>query len=495
MLRLLACLALACASPLLHARTLYVDNVNGSDRYDGLQSTAAGGQSGPFQSIQQAFNKAQVSDRIEVANTGVPYRGGNVLRRVGGTAEKPMVIEGNGAVISGLGAVPAEKWEPVQERVVKTEFWPMSNQLKGNRNFPYWIGTPQIWWVDGVAAVNCLSKEELMATPGGFFWNKAERAVWFHLPQGKELAELEVLLPVHGTGLNVNGAADYVVVQNFKSMYSWNDGFSAHGSLKSLTFRNCISVDNCGQGFSMHGYTRVLVEDSYAARNASSGACDVNHCQVTYRRSVLINNSFETGVYATEETQTYYEDCLIVGNAPFEQVWQVGHSRMVFVNSIIAGAPGSDKPLLRLSDGNLTFIQSTLLNGSKLVAHSRKGNGALVLDHTVVAGFTQPLFTQAELPRQLVISHSVFDQSLTLIAQGNAALADEVAAAFNAARQMELRFEGELGVQLAAEPDLSAAGERYRRPARIGARLPQSVWALYQAGKAHAPQRTASAGL
>lgn len=489
------CFVLTLCASQLCARTLYVDNVNGSDRYNGLAAVAdpaAGG--GPFQSIAHAFSKAQLSDRIEVINTGVPYRGGNVLNRVGGTAEKPMVIEGNGAVISGLARVGPGKWQQVSGRIVKTPFWPMSNRLKGAADFPYWIGTPQIWWLDGAAAVNCRSEEELLATAGGFFWNKAEKAVWFHLPEGRQIEEVEVLLPVYGTGLNISGTADNVVVQNFKSVYSWNDGFSAHGEAKNLIFRNCIAVDNCGQGFSMHDGTRVLVEDSYAARNASSGACDVNRSQVTYRRSVLVNNAFEAGVYATEATHTYYEDCLIVGNAPFEQVWQFGRSRMVFVNSIIAGAVGSDKPLLLLRDGNLTFIQSTLVNGGSLVDLSRAGKGMLVLDHCVVAGISGAVFGGTGLPHQLTIVSSVFDSRLRLTrSAGQGQIGSELASVRTGIKQMKLVLEGELGVRLGAEPDLSAAGERYGRPAPIGARLPKRVWELYEAGKSHGQESVARA--
>ena len=340
-------------------RVFYVDNVLGDDGNDGLAREPVAGMpgKGPFASLQKAFSAVATSVCVSVTGTARPYRGGNWVSAAGGTPERPMVIDGNGAVISGLGPVPAEKWEKIRDNINATDFWPMSNYLKGYRETNCWIGVPQIWWLNGKPGKNCVDEEGLLKTEGGFFWNKALKKLWFHVPRGASIEKLDVQIPVYGTAIDVT--RDFVVVKNFRSMFSWNDGFDVHGSAKNVVFRNCVATDNCGQGFSCHGTSSVLYEDCLAERCASSGSCDVNDCVSVYRRCVFANNSFEAGVYAAERSQHIYESCLITGNMPFEQIWQRGFSGMRFMNCLILGAPGNTNGACALGQGSLFFSRCT----------------------------------------------------------------------------------------------------------------------------------------
>jgi hypothetical protein len=348
--------------------TIYVNNLIGNDEFSGLSKTV-NGNTGPVKSIQKAFDIVKTSGKIEIINTGIPYLTGNRISK-GGTPEAPLIIEGNGSEINGLGMVDIQEWKLVEKRIYSRPFWPMSNQLRSNKDYNFWIETPKVWWVNNKPGINCKSKTELEATPGGFWWNKAQQSVWFHLPKGTSFESLEIKMPLDrgfgkGTGININGKIKNVIIQNLKVKYAYNDGFSAHGDIENVTFRNCISTDNCGQGFSMHGNTKILVTDSYASRNASSGSCDVNNCEVTYRRCVFRNNSFEAGVYTTETVKATYEDCIISNNQPFEQIWQRGLSMMSFKNSIIEGFDSS-KPIATIDKGSLTFDNCTLINGTSV---------------------------------------------------------------------------------------------------------------------------------
>lgn len=343
-------------------RIFYVNNEIGDDLNDGLAPENIPGKtgSGPFASLQKAFSSISTSDCVNVANTLKPYRGGNWVSTAGGTTERPMVIDGHGAVISGLGPVPADKWKKIRDNIYETDFWPMSNYLKGYRETNCWIGVPQIWWLNGKPGKNCVDEEGLLKTEGGFFWNKALKKLWFHAPRGVSIERLDVQIPVHGTAIDVT--RDFVVVKNFRSMFSWNDGFDVHGSAKNVVFRNCIATDNCGQGFSCHGTSSALYEDCLAERCASSGSCDVNDCVSVYRRCVFVNNSFEAGVYAAERSQHIYESCLVAGNMPFEQIWQKGFSGMRFINCLIVGAPGNTNGACALGQGSLFFSRCTFAN-------------------------------------------------------------------------------------------------------------------------------------
>ena len=142
------------------AKTVYVDNVKGKDSNPGTKEL-------PVASVDKGLTLLKVSDCMEVINTGKPYQrsypggtGRTLAVGQGGTLEKPMVINGNGAVVTGLSVIPAEKWKKEGD-FYTLFFYPMSNQYKLNKKANYWLDRTRIWWVDGKAAPNCKSLEEL----------------------------------------------------------------------------------------------------------------------------------------------------------------------------------------------------------------------------------------------------------------------------------------------------------------------------------------------
>lgn len=197
----------------LTAATVHVDNVKGDDANDGSAER-------PVASIERGLALLKRSDRLEVApNGGKPYRrpypgavGRSLDIRLGGTAEQPMVIDGNGAVISGLSAVPADRWKEAGNGVYELPFWPMSNMYKHYAKQDYWLPESRIFFVDGKAAANCLTRAEMEKTPGGFWWSRRQRKLFFRPPEGKTIAELTVELPANA-GFYV--LADHVRVENF----------------------------------------------------------------------------------------------------------------------------------------------------------------------------------------------------------------------------------------------------------------------------------------
>lgn len=358
---------------------VFVNNQIGCDESDG--------QSHPVQTLQRAFDLAPVSARIEIADTGIPYHGGNILK-TGGTPKRPLIVNGNGTSLTGLETIPFLQWELRKPGIFTREFWPMSNQLKINPAYTHWIGVPQIWWLDRSPAPNCGSLEKLRDTPGGFYWQKATRQVWFHLPEGRTIEEVEVSLPVRKSGLVVIPPANHVRVENLHSEFSWDDGFGAAGDVKDLTFRNCVATDNCGQGFSMHNTSEVVVEDCHAERNASSGTCDVHSCRVTYRRCVFVRNSFEAGIHTTDDAKVLYEDCRIIGNEPFEQIWQRDRSRITLLRCHIEGNTALDRALIRAENGRIELTNCTLTGASRIL--DVRGEGTLCIQNCEFDGNSGP---------------------------------------------------------------------------------------------------------
>ena len=69
--------------------------------------------SGPLRTISEALHRAQNGDTIVLANTQRPYR--ESISLVGschsGTADEPLTIRGNGAILDGSVPVPPTAWE------------------------------------------------------------------------------------------------------------------------------------------------------------------------------------------------------------------------------------------------------------------------------------------------------------------------------------------------------------------------------------------------
>lgn len=385
--RFLPIIAAFFAAATLSAKTVYVDNVRGNDSFPGTQKQ-------PVASIHKGLSLLKKSDHLEVINTGKPYQRpypgqGNAPTytvAVSGTLENPVVINGNGAVITGLAIIPEGKWKKEGE-FYSLPFWPMCNMYKGYKQQNYWFDKNKIWWVDGKAAPNCKSLDELKKTPGGFWWNKAEKKVLFHLPDGKKLADFKIELPAN-SGFYIQSS--HAIVKNFYVTHSVNDGFDTAGTNYIATYKNCVAVENCGQGFSCHGTGQTYYEDCAAIRCASSGTCDVHWSYSRYNRCIFYDNTFEAGVYTVDEGLHSYSDCIIAGNEPFEQIWQITNSAQHFSNCLILGTPGKD--ILKMQDGIVTFRNCTITGGNGFCRVPSSGNGQIAIDSCVITGMEKYLF-------------------------------------------------------------------------------------------------------
>ena len=302
-----------------------------------------------------------VSGRIEIINTGKPYRESCILRTVGGTREKPLVIEGNNAVITGLKIVPLKNWNHVKDNTYSTKFWPMSNRLRNYKKIQHWLDKPKICWINNKAAKNCKNEKELLKGSSNFYWNKPLKQLWINLPEGKTPADFKIEIPVWGTSVCIN--TDWVIVQNLRSRYSMNDGFDTHKKGKNIVFKNCVSRDNCGQGVSTHNETSSLYENCHNFRNTSSGICNIGNSITMFKNCLIADNAFEAGVYGGGNALIIMENCLIINNKPFEQIWQRSNSKLFFINCMIVGAQ-NNKGLLSMHNGSMFFSQCTFIGGA-----------------------------------------------------------------------------------------------------------------------------------
>jgi hypothetical protein len=337
--------------------TWWVNNETGRDSFDGRSASPKGdGVHGPFATVKRAVAALKTSDRLEIANTARPYRELIAISK-GGTPEAPLVVDGHGATVDGLDAVPAAEWRPEPGGTFWVPFATNANKLERVKDVMTWIGAPQIWFVDGQAAPNAKSAAELAHRPGGFYWNKGQHRLYFKPPAGKRPADLRIEIPRRGTGISVYGA-DYIVVENFRTLHSLNDGVgTAH--CRGVVFRH----DNCDQGFSAHDGAVNIIEDCRLERNAGSGICDVGNSVTIFRRCLVAHNTFESGAYFLNEGFHLLEDCAVLDNDDGPQVMAGGEGWTQLRNCVVCGKAGNAAPLIQSQGGNVALEHCTVADG------------------------------------------------------------------------------------------------------------------------------------
>ncbi len=459
----------------LSATTYYVDNVNGNDSNDGSQQH-------PVASIEKGISLLNNSDRLEVApNGGKPYvrpypgADGNSLNvRKDGTPEAPLVINGNGAVLSGLAVIPSDRWKAEEDGIYGIEFWPRSNMYRRYKQQDYWIPESRIFFVDGQHAPNCKSLDELRHTPGGFWWSRGKKTLYFLPPTGKKIEDLKIEFPANN-GFYIFGS--HVRIENFTFILSWNDGFDTNRTSKASSYRNCVAIDNCGQGFSCHDQAHALYEDCVAIRCASAGSCDIHDTNTTYARCVFMNNFFEAGVSSHGNSVHSYHDCLIIHNIPFEQVWVQQCSSMLFKNCLIVGN-GDSTPLIYAQHGIVSFQRCTLLNAGMLNRYGKGSRGTLNLENCLLGNMETALINipAGTEERFLLAGNVYFGNKGFCLADKELPAGTLLDFDLNSVWK-EVNTSNPLKPTL---PEPIRLKNRHGETDKIGAELPASVWKNYQ---------------
>ena len=472
---LLTLSALLAGTLLTAAPTLYVDNLKGSDANDGSREK-------PLASIERACKLVKTGGRIEVADTGTPYSlpyGGPGKERglrllTGGTADSPLVVEGNGAVVSGLAVIPAEAWSKEADGVYSLPFDPMSNFFRRDMSKNYWLPGTQIWFVDGKAAPNLLDRETLEKTPNGFWWNKKERKVLYRLPEGKQLSDLKIELPAN-YGFYIH--RDHTVVRNFTVMFSWNDGFDAAETPKNAMYLNCLAYNNCGQGMSIHDASSVYYQDCGAVNCASSAVCNVGQSSGVYKRCVLIDSTFEAAVFLNNDSSALFEECLIADAEPAELVWQRGRSKITFSNCVLIG--NGKNNLAMLEAGALSFFGCTMRNGTGFLSlEPRSATGSLSVEKSLLRGFARYYVKLPDQPAALRVNlaGNRYAPNAGHWYKGKS----EVPGTSPALTALKLDRDSKTEeFQLSGRKSSENPGAPGRRSQRIGAQLPEPVWQIY----------------
>jgi len=238
-------------------KTVYVNNLHGNDRNNGLSPRQA------VATVERAVHLLRTSDTLSLADTGRAYREPILLRNLGGTPEKPLVIEGNGAVITGLKPIRPSEWQMKSPGV---HFFPA---VRFGALLPFLVEAGKR--IPESPRLESLKEET-------FFW--APDGVYFRPAAGKSIQEYALEGTLVVSGLEIVDSS-YIVCRNLISEYNSNDGFNIHGDCRGLRFDNIVGRNNGDDGFSIHETGDTQVFNGYFHHN-QYGMEDVNASQSSY---------------------------------------------------------------------------------------------------------------------------------------------------------------------------------------------------------------------
>ncbi|QDU54888.1 right-handed parallel beta-helix repeat-containing protein [Aeoliella mucimassa] len=233
------------ATSVAPAKTLYVNNQMGSDTASGLTAEPQI-DNGPLKTIEAALILADKADRIVIANTGVPYHEAISLSKPNhsGYRNKPLVIEGNGAVLDGTVGHELGAWKHVQGNVFAMQPRRITYQQLFDGALP-------------LQRVELLSTDEL-ANLQPKTWGLLDGKIYFCTEEQKIPADYELRHAGLQTGITLymvrHVRIENLVVQGFQQ-----DGVNAHELVQDCELVDIDLRANGRAGLSVGGVSRVSV--------------------------------------------------------------------------------------------------------------------------------------------------------------------------------------------------------------------------------------------
>ena len=266
---LIAFVAVACLPVFAFATEWHVDSTKGDDSNDGLSAATA------FKTLERATKHLKAGDVLNLA-AGSFFRESLVIR-ASGTAAKPIVVRGNGAVVSGLHPIDAAKWESKG-----SDLWFQSSDR-------CWGALrPRVFIGDEMISVQ-IPPQELK--PGTATWRR--EGVYFRAESGKSPQDYALLGAVgrskaEHSGVLIDGRS-YVTIENLAAQHFPNDGFNVHGICRGLVFKNIVARHNGDDGFSIHDDVCATVIGLHSHHN-DYGIQDVGFSQTIVTGAILEEN-------------------------------------------------------------------------------------------------------------------------------------------------------------------------------------------------------------
>jgi hypothetical protein len=300
--KLLAVVAVGWFGGIAHvaARDIYVDNVAGLETNDGLAGRQDGERRGPFQTIHRGMRTAVPGDVVHlVKNDSVPYRESVVFHDRMCPADKPIVLDGHGAVIEGCEAVDLAQWELVEPGLYrKVKLLAHCDSAVVGRFFFRFDGAMQHMGRTSKGPSAKL-KEPMLLKPGEWTFvpaelkvearelvdakdvarvkeqAHAEGAFYLKIDPAKKVSDYRIEYPARSSGVQVSGRNENIVIRNLEVRHVYNDGYNIHGYSRGVLFENVAAIECGDDGISAHDDCRITVRGLRSIGN-STGFCHTN---------------------------------------------------------------------------------------------------------------------------------------------------------------------------------------------------------------------------
>ena len=350
------------------AADYYVDNVNGDDAGAGTTRQTA------LKSLKAATARLKPGDTLHLLPQGVfsemlAFNG----PASGGTPDKPIVVKGHGATLTGLKPVADDGWADKGDGL-----WLSPNKCRWGACVPH-AYLPDMKRVT-VATSDAAYRNPAKLQPGEGAWNGD--GLYFRVEAGKRPQDYRLSGAYQINGVEIDGGASYIVVEDLIAEYVANDGVNVHGPCRGLVFRN-IEGRWCGdEGFSVHEDVQANVYNGYFHHN-DDGICDICASQTLFfgcrvEKNVRWGVGFHGGMRVLCDSvvrdnggvQIYAQPGRIGKSYGFDQSNPMLACRMYMKNVRVEGGEG---PALRVNKGAEVVADQCTFSGTDVGVDVRGG--------------------------------------------------------------------------------------------------------------------------
>lgn len=261
------------------AKDIYVNNLRGDDRFDGLSERNAGGEQGPVRTINRALQLADFGDRVVIANEGEPYRESISLygNRNSGHAELPFLVEGNGAILDGTVPIDHRAWQHVRGDLYR--FRPV--------NITY-----QQLYSEGIplAKIAIDPSHPMIPQLKPAQWCVLGDHIYLLVDEGRMPIDYALSHTGRQTGITIYSVRHAIVadlvVQGFRL-----DGINVHDLSRDVTLSGITSRGNARSGMSVGGSSRARLTGSVVGDNGAVQLRTEEYGQLDVQATEIFDNT------------------------------------------------------------------------------------------------------------------------------------------------------------------------------------------------------------
>ncbi len=373
----------------LQAESLYVNPQTGSDSNNGLSPQT------PVLTIAKGISLATAGDTVYLGGAVFKGRREQVFVSKSGEPDKPIVIDGQGAVIDGCEPIDPNDWVMVEPGLYKNEAIFKKN-LQSSED---WV-TRFSFVMDGKLnrmGHSLKSPSDPYLKPaqlqeGQWTYDISDHSYYVKIDPSKTLADYRIESPVVVSGVQVSGDVHHIVFKNITVKHVINDGFaltiggSLDNKVSDISFENITAIECCDDGFSGHGDCDVRV-DGFVIDGCGTGICGQGS---SVNNRVVTRNIHAADIYMGSGrhvfTNSYFDSTGRLGSV-IAMVWanQYGYDScsVELKNVVVKGNQIGANSVKAEGKGVTVVCEKSTLYGVSIIA---KSEAAIKLYDSVVAG-------------------------------------------------------------------------------------------------------------